>query len=1103
MNQRRAKHGRIHYYLAAGAAVIAFSAGVTGTAWAQAASAQPSVTVKIDIARGDLSKSLTQLGRQAGVQIAFLPGGMRGRRADAIRGNFTVEQALDRLLAGTGLRYQRTSGGSYIIGSIEANTPGSGRNATRDLMASEGLDSNGKASVPEILVLGSRWTLNLDIPRTSDDAQPYIVFTHDQIAKSGATSLDDFFRDRLGVNNTATTSLQNRSSRSQSLVNLRGLGPGATLILVDGRRFAQANDPSGMFTQSSVNGIPIDAIERIEVLASSASGIYGSSAVGGVINIIMRRDYQGIEANAYYGNTTRFDAFDERLSVNGSFPIEKGRTRISFTGSWQKTGTLYSGDRDFVTSGRALALENDPSYFTNIGLLQSTTPNIMSDGGNLVFKPAYGGTALGSNVTFLPHGFRGIAQDGVAALLANAGRQNNEVSPSANTGSGGNGNRTTLLSPAESYSGSVTIRRDFNSWLNAYGELGYSHYENPFVVNQVPATVALPATAVNNPFEQDITVSVPSVGNDFRVNNIMSNKRVLAGAIAKLPYGWQAVVDVNLNWNRFESLGQAPGLNQATIDGLQNGTIDVMRDTLQFPVTLGFLDSSFGEFAPPSTSFARSYSLKLAGPLPIRLPGGRPILTLLAQQDKQTMDDYKFYVNSLHQSSVGYTPKRSQRTDSLYGEARFPIIGKDNHVPLAHELELQLTGRYDRYVGIGAKSTITCFPALGSGQAFLDGPLPAGAAETACPPASDPPTYATTRNDSFNPTVALRWMPTQDLILRASYSTGYQPPALNAVIKEGGAIDGNNTFIPELANTNVTIVNVTDPQRNGEPIGYSFFGVFNLLPVQVGGNPDVAPQTSKSWSMGAVFTPGFVPGLRLSVDWTRIVQKDVYFSPFVLIDGGNIPGGQQAFEDFITAHPERVTRAPLAPGDMNSAGKIIAVDVSTANLAMARSEAIDVAASYTTRLGQGQLSLQANATQMLDLRLQTTKNSDPIVATGVADSFFLSSLGSQGGVKFKANGSLVYSTDKWSLGWRARYFSGYWMNFQHTIVPLQGSARISGQMYNDIYGSYRIFKNTEIRAGVNNVLDHKPPTVATSSSFYSGFGDPRLSNFYVSIHQKF
>ncbi len=1096
---RNRNHGHGRRKLITGTAAIALAVAVNGVAMAAPAPGQGGA-VQVNITGGDLGKALAQLGREAGVQIVFLPDRVRGRKAKALRGTYTVEQALERLLAGTGLRYQKTQGGTYVVGGPTEEALNKARAITDDLSAASGRDSQGQVVVPEILVVGTRdWTLNLDIPRTQDDAQPYVVFNKEQIARSGATSLEDFFKNFLGSNNSGSISTQIGTAKNQSFVNLRGLGLGSTLILVDGRRYSQANTGDGAFSQSSVNGIPLDAIERIEVLPSSASGIYGSNAVGGVINIILRRNFNGLQANLYYGNTSRLDAFENRASLNGSFPLEGGRTRLSFTTSWQKTGGLFEGDRDYIERGRAQLLANAPNYFATLNNpIQSTTPNIVSaDGTPLKLDPQYGGASLGSRITYVPVGYRGVAFDGVAPLVANAGKQNLALSPTATTGPVGDGMFAPLLTPTQSFNASVTVKREFAKWLSIYAEGGWSRYESSSYVNPAAGTYTVKANAADNPFQQDILVSVPVAAGNRWIRNATTNWRVVTGAIVKLPFKWQADLDLTWNWNSYAPGQGIPAFDLATATGVQlTGTIDLLRDLMATPPAFTYLDKPESGLLRGGRGYSRSYTLKLAGPVPLlRLWGGKPIATLVLEQDKQTQGEFVNFQNTVVASSVNFTPARSQRTDSAYGEIRFPIIGERNKVPLIRELELQVAGRYDRYVGVGSNTFIQCFPFA---TANLAAPLPDSAYSAPCPPSGTNVAFATTRNSSTNPTVALKWAVDKNLTFRGSYSTGYRPPQLNSVIgfDAGGA--------PGSLLAGKTIVNVTDPLRGNEKVGESLFGIFQILPARFGGNPNVDPETSTSWSAGAILTPTFVPGLRVSVDWTLIQQNNLYFQPQSLLSNGNLPGGQQAFNDFLAAHPERFTRAtdPATFGPY-SVGKITFADVTTANLAHARSESLDFAASYDRAIGKGRLNIQAAATWLLDLRVQTTPSAAPFNATGVVDNGFLALLGATGGVEWKGNGSISYSTDKWTIGARGRYIGSYWLNVQHAVAPTQGAAKIPAQAYVDLFGSYKLNDKTQLRAGINNVFDKSPPINSTTTLFYSFYGDPRRANFYLSINRRF
>src|SRR5262249_35178148 len=148
--------------------------------------------------------------------------------------------------------------------------------------------------------------------------QPYVVFAAEQIQQSQATTLNDFFKTRLPMNALQESQGQVNvdSGGSRSVINLRGLGENQTLVLVDGRRMPNFNNDNQGFGQGDLNGIPLAAIERIEVLPSTASGIYGGGATGGVVNVITRKNYSGGDISLAYGGSSRLDA--ENYRIDGS-----------------------------------------------------------------------------------------------------------------------------------------------------------------------------------------------------------------------------------------------------------------------------------------------------------------------------------------------------------------------------------------------------------------------------------------------------------------------------------------------------------------------------------------------------------------------------------------------------------------------------------------------------------------------------------------------------------------------------------------------------------------------------------------------------------------
>lgn len=1030
---------------AASVAVLAADA-----AWAQART--------FNVPAQPARSGVAAFARQADVQLLISAADAEGRQTNAVVGAYTVRAGLTALLQGTGLTARSSGDNAYVI------------------VPFDDAGVQGVASVlPEILVESPGWTLNTSIRHTEDDAQPYQIFTQEDLRRSGASSLEQFFRDNLGANVSPVSSDQTDQTRGRNQIRLRGLGVNETLILVDGRRLASVNTGAGFLEQPTIVGIPMAQIERIEVLPSSASSVYGGGATGGVINIIMKRDYRGAETTATYADVADGDAPDYRFDFSGGLNLEDGRTNISVSASYRDAAPLLAADRDFAGRGYRHMVEAGGPYFDQ-NLVLGATPNIRSQSGAiLTLDPAFGGGSLGSNHTFAPYGYRGLAADGAAPLIVNAGRYNLDLAPNAQ------GEGQTLTQGQESLSGSLALRREMTSWLRLYGEVQAQETRSTSNFVRAPSSITLAANAPNNPFQQAIVVAVPHVGVDGRGESKSETRRYLAGAVLQLPFHWQGNLDYTYNWNRFTDRIAAPPIDLPTLTGFSSGAVDVIRDPAVLPLSYGFLD--FGTLRNPAESTTEAYAMRFAGPLPISLPGGRPSLNFLLERTEQWVGESQLIQNTATSSTVLFTPERWQDTNSAYAEIWAPLIGPDNRIPFVHELGFGVSARYDEYESRGARSGITC----------LSVPRPLTEAErtAACPPGGVAPVYQESTSSRTDPTYSAKWAPFEDLAFRASYGTGYLPPYLHQLIKEP---------------TPLHIVNVRDPERGGERVGTPLFPGFNLLQGPgnfLGGNPDVLPERSETFSAGAIFTPRWIPDLRISVDWTRIEKRDNYFDPRTLLNpSGADSEGQALFEAFLRAHPERFVRGPASGGF--EVGPIIAADMSIANLAGSNVEAWDVSVEYSHDLWGGRLDLKAEATHLAELSVQLSEDTSLTDWAGVVTGIFAGGFGSTGGLTWKGNSTVAWTNDTWSVGWRTRFFNDYYLRQDRTVNPNQGAARIPSQIYHDLFASWEVRPDVDLRAGVNNLLNAEPPVdVSINSTFYSRFGDPRLRNFYLALTKRF
>lgn len=1068
-------------------AVVAAAVCISVIGLATVTNAQAAARRATSITAQGLGPALQSLAKEHGFQLVYRSELIEGLRTGSITGDLTADEALTRLLAGTGLAFRYLDERTVTIFSPAADARGTPTSDARGSTGERGAtgeiaralrlaqtsepaatsseearrdDADGEADgeaddevdfvratadgIPEILVQAARFkTLNMDIRRTRDDAQPYVVFDRRQIVQSGASNIGEFLKLRLPMNSVAELANQVFGVQGNvSQVNLRGLGAGQTLILIDGHR-ASSPQVNGTIVQSDLNGIPLAAIERIEVLPATASGIYGGGATGGVVNVILRRDYSGIEANLNFEDSFSTGAENRRIDLNAGFTLEGGKTNLLLAGSYAEADPMLAGDNDLIRDYRNAMLANNPAVFSS----QTTpplgaTPNIRSVNGSPLFGA---GTP---SFTFVPEGYAGGG--GLAPLQANAGRYNLELPETAQPVIG---RKAGLLAAPTAKSLALTVRRQFSDNVQAFLDSLVSDNESEIPSNGIggfPASYVVAASAPNNPFGQAIRVSVPNAAADgSSAQSEAVQRRVIGGVIVQLPGQWRAEADYTWDRSRttFSSALLSSGAEAAPIG---NGTLDVLRDTVAFPLAFTpYLQS--GNVNAPQRSVLKDAALRLAGPL-WTLPGGPVQLSALLENRYELVDETSAFVNP---TTDIIFPEKSQAIDSIYMELSAPIVSSRNAVPGVRELDLQLAGRWDEYRTSGATQSIVVINGVPLAQPIL----------------------ASNERSSINPTVGLRYRPFADLMVRASYGTGFLPPSL-VQLSPG-------------ADFTLTSSGLTDPKQGGAPVG--------TITVGSGGNANLDPEESESWSAGVVFTPGFLSGLRVSVDYTHIEKTDNIFDP-------NLgTARRQTLIDNEDILPGAVVR--------DASGVITRLNAYLINISRAEIEAYDLALDYRLATGTlGTFDFFAAATRQKTFETQVAPTTPVIENVGT---------GSGNPLELKANTGLTWNGGGWTLGWAARYFDSYFvanpaLATSATTFLNQGSRRVPSQTYHDVMAGYRFdfsdnqhwssrwLNDTEVQLGVRNVFDEEPPLdAAFTVRLYSPFGDPRGASYYLTLKHAF
>jgi outer membrane receptor protein involved in Fe transport len=1015
-----------------------------------------SIPRSFDIPAQPLDRALTNFAQTTGLQLLVVSELTVSRMAPSVSGMLTAEGALDQLLRNSGLTYHFVNDRTVAIGSRELvnaqakpsdartarpQAARAGSSAKQIVDPNSGLNLGG--AIPEVLVKGAR-SLNTDIQRSRDDTQPYVIFDRKLIETAGATSIDDLFKRHLSMNTTGLSSNQQSSIfGNASQINLRGLGTSQTLILVDGRRVAGVS-AGGNSLQPDLNGIPISAIERIEVLPTSASGIYGGSATGGVVNVVLRRDYTGTEVKLEYENAFTPEAGARRISIGQGLSLFGGATRISLFGNYSEQNDLLFDERDFLQRGRDEILKNNPDFFlapTSLPPLGRTT-NIQSVNGS----PLFG--AGSSNFTSVPEGYSGGG--GVTPLRANAGRYNLDLADSAQQAGGGRG----LLNGPTSKSLGLTVRQDISPAFAGFIDLSAASNTSRFSMSGFDFTTGLVGTTVNanapnNPFGQAVRVTVPTNAGDGEHEVEHTLLRAAGGLVYRLPRDWSLAGDYS--WSRAGLTRFQPRAVSAAA-AIANGTLDVFRDTSANPLDLSPYLRRYKTSSLRSTS--GDANLRLAGPL-LKTDAGPLTLSALLEHREDHIGDGEGVEFSDSGPGTAFVPtgllvEREQTVDSAYVELKIPLIPDRRAAPGLRQLQLQLAVRSDRYRTNAAPARVT-------------------------PGSTAPIPRVRSEFTSTDPTVGLRYTPFRSLTFRASYGTGFLPPGVSDFTQIG----------PFPFPAGILI----DPRRGNTTTG----AVLQLG----GGNAGIRPERSESRSIGFVFTPPLPQGFRASVDYTEIRKRD---------DMTTLSAQQMI--NFESSFPDRVTRDAVAPGDPYGVGAITSLDLSLVNLARTKVEAYDVSIDYELETAAlGSFGFYLAGTWQPHYVTQPLPGTPEIENAGISSSSPLNVKGNVGAhwtLRGWTFGWTMRHFDSYRVADPSLTASITTIRNQGSArVPSQSYHDLFGKY---AFGAGpAVLSNLEVLLAVTNVFDKSPPFDASAGStgFYSPFGDPRLATYSLSLKKNF
>ncbi len=976
--------------------------------------------------------------------------------------------------------------------------------------------------VDDIVVVGS----NIRGARTTA-ALPVVVLDEAQIDASGAVSGDELMRTipQMGdvlfdsSNNPQTS---NAARGDVNSVNLRSLGVGNTLVLLNGRRVVHHPTSQGTSDTGTVpvlsynsNAIPVAGLRRTEVLLDGAAAIYGADAVAGVVNTVLRDNYDGLTISARFGGAegTSMEELDVNLFAGKNF--ERGNLSV-FVNYTDRTALLAS-DQDFTQTDDLRGLFADYPDFAAVTALDGRSSNTpwarLSVGARPTIRS--NGTAVTNSsgqFRFQPSTFGcGVNVGGGVCISSgnhNFNTTNREMRYDTRFG-------TTVRPTVERLNVFFTGTYELDGGVEAFGEVGFYAAESraiqPPVVNLnqiwIPATnywnpfgPVTFAGGATNPNRLPGLTGVPVGGlpvlmtnyrfvdtgfQEVKVENYQS--RFLGGLRGEWgSYDWETA----LLYSEAEAEDTSPNVNMTLLQQqLALSTPDAYNpfgggcvDTTSWgdcnPSSQAAIDAVTFDLKRISRTTLTMADFKLSRADMFQLPAGPMGMAFGLEVRRETQSDdrdenldgtFTFTdmvtgaTNLSNVAAVSPNPdtEGSRTVGSAYLEFAVPVVSPEMGVPLIHSLDVQIAGRFEHYSDFGS---------VGS------------------------------------PKVAMAWDVVDGLRVRASYSEGFRAPNLEQT---------NATQYARLA-SGVDYVRCEADLRAGRIANFSECSQNTAgLSLLVAGNPDLEPETSVNQSYGLVFQPTFIPvefgSFTFTIDKWKIEQEDI-----VGLLGVQTALALDYYERLNGRTNPLVNRDPVGPDDdllfdgtgLTPAGEAVSVNDRFINLQPQTVSGIDVAAYWSiddTPLGSFDVSVNATKLEeftrdpglIVNMLFEARANGEINAGTTLPDPSDL--IGQNGRPEWKVSSNVTWTAGSWRAGLSSQYVSGF---EQPGLLGASGEPfQVESQTVYNLYGQYEFADTTRVRLGVRDLTDEGPPLA--DGGYRGSVHQPWGRYWYVNVRRSF
>ncbi|MEL4279610.1 MULTISPECIES: TonB-dependent receptor domain-containing protein [Shewanella] len=934
-------------------------------------------------------------------------------------------------------------------------------------------DEVGADKVERIEVTGSR------LKRTDlETATPVTTVTSEQIASLGVQDIGEFLQSTSVMSGSPIATTTNNGGNGDAYVELRGLGASRTLVLINGRRPVS----------SDMQGIPASMIERVEILKDGASATYGADAVAGVVNIITKRDFDGVEFNAQTKQNFDVSAGEQTsFSLLAGKKFDSGHFVVNL--DYVKQDEVYQGDVTDIDFFQHPWNIDDPESFAQNGLIPPGR-----DGAN----------AFDAGSSIIPCGnFFLFSQSG--SFTNGTCRDNGDV-----------GSGVATLSDMRKYSGATDTYNynpvnylqtpyekinfyvdgsvELNDSVTVYSETRINKRNSrqelaavPFNTGTDPGyTVINPTTGIAsngvskdnyyNPFGEDVRQARRRMiegGRSFE-QDVLRAQQVIGTEIA-LNDTWSLDVNYNYGIEQIQStdFGQlyGPNLAKALGPSFEDANGNIVCGTADNPIadcvslnlfggagsiTQEMLDYITSPLVDTSKYTLDTFTAFLGGDI-FDLPAGSVSggfgYEYRSEKLVSQVDSGK-YMGQVS-GNKGQGTSGSFYVNSLFAEFRVPLL---EGLPGVERLEMPVGIRYDNFNTFGGATTY---------QAGLE------------------------------------WAIFDGLLARSTYGTVFRAPTISNLYSPGGDSFNAGTDPCRINNwSNLTADAQARCMADGVPAG----GLNNDDQQQlakVGGNPELEPEEGDTFTVGVAYSPDFIEGLGLTLDYWAVDIDNVItaIDPIDSLDACYIGG--------LDTLCQNVNR--------KSDGSIDYIEARNTNLARMTAKGVDFEANYALETGFGDFSFNFVWTHFLERgenSFETTEMPDGTVEYSygfgdVAGTF----INDTSYAKDKWNFTTAYKLDDLTVTYRTNYISSmtyqdltYWTKSdllgEYGYLP---TYKIPSVMYHDLTASYAFKTNTTVTLGVTNLFNEKPPYIETGFNANTDESTYRLfgRSWFLNLNQKF